>query len=295
MKTNHHIPRRIVPVDWRTQEWAVAIHGKPASRAPHDLSYDRGNAWPCSRPARSSVCPAVNPDSLMNNRYPYRFPRSQAFTLIEMLVVIAIIAILAGILLPALSYVKVKAKVKQAQMEMSNLTAAIKDYEKEYNRYPGSANVEKNGNPDFTYGTVGLSTSGSVTMPGPYNENNRLVMFILLNHMDQAADPLKTDIKGRNPRNLSLFDGKMVSGDQAGISTDDHVFRDPWGNPYIITIDLDDNNKCLDAYYRNVGGPGLTGTAPNIEFSGSVMIWSFGPDKKFGPGFDKDNVLSWKQ
>jgi hypothetical protein len=35
------------------------------------------------------------------------------------------------------------------------------------------------------------------------------------------------------------------------------VFRDPWGNPYIITVDLDDDNKCKDAFSRNVGGPGL--------------------------------------
>jgi prepilin-type N-terminal cleavage/methylation domain-containing protein len=292
MKTNQHVSRRNLPVDWRSHEWTATIHRRRARHSPHDLSYDRGNKWPGSRPARSVVCPGptINPDSFMNNRHSYRFPRPQAFTLIEMLVVIAIIAILAGILLPALGAVKTRAKIKQAQMEMANLVAAINAYEKEYNRYPGSTKVEQNGNPDFTYGAAGVLTGKN------YEKDNSLVMRILLNRMDEEPDPvMKADIKGRNPRNMSFFDAKMVPDEQSGISTRDFVFRDPWGSPYIITIDLDDNNKCRDGYYCKIGGPGFVGTAAPYDFSGSVMVWSFGPDKKYGnPGLDKDNVLSWK-
>jgi prepilin-type N-terminal cleavage/methylation domain-containing protein len=227
----------------------------------------------------------------MNKRHLYRFPRPHAFTLIEMLVVIAIIAILAGILLPALSSIKTRAKIRQAQMEMANLIAAINAYEKEYNRYPGSTKVEQNGNPDFTYGSDGVATGKA------YEKDNRLVMRILLNRMDEEPDPvLKADINGRNPRNLSLFDAKMVPDEQSGISTKDFVFRDPWGSPYIITIDLDDDNKCIDGYYcKFAGQAGFVGTRAPYAFSGSVMVWSFGPDKRYGnPGLDKDNVLSWK-
>ena len=31
----------------------------------------------------------------------------------------------------------------------------------------------------------------------------------------------------------------------------DGVYRDPWGNPYIITIDLNYDDKARDAFYRN--------------------------------------------
>ncbi len=293
MKTSQAISRRTLLVDWNTRDWAVAIRRKPARHVPRN----RIATWSLPLSARSTFPPnpTIIPAGHMNIRHNSRFQRPQAFTLIEMLVVIAIIAILAGILLPTLANIKVKAKIKKAQIEMANLAGAIKDYEKEYNRFPGSMKVEQNGNPDFTYGTAGLSTQDSVGMPGPYNENNRLIMFTLLNHMDKAADPLKTDIRNRNPRNLSFFDPKMVEDDLPGISSVDHVYRDPWKNPYIITIDLNDDNKCLDAYYRGVGGPGFSGTAPNIEFTGSVMIWSFGPDGRIGAGFDKDNVLGWRQ
>jgi len=214
--------------------------------------------------------------------------KRRAFTLIELLVVIAIIAILAGILLPTMAGMKTRAKIKQAQMEMLNLGASIKAYEKEYNRFPGSKQVEQSGNPDFTFAGTLFPTAQA------YNTDNRLIMYVLLNNMDKAPQPLRDEIKSRNPRGLSLFDARMVSAEQPGISTDDYVFRDPWGSPYIITIDLDGNDKCVDAYYKNIGGTGLIGTAPPYESNGDVMIWSFGPDRKFGTGFDKDNIRSWK-
>ena len=301
MKTNHQMPRRTVPVDWRSQEWAVAIYRIPVRHASHELSYDRSNPWPGSRPARSVVCPgpAVNPDSFMNHRYPYRSTRPQAFTLIEMLVVIAIIGILAGILLPVLGGMKTKAKIKQAQMEMLNLAAAIKAYEAEYHRFPSSVDAESKGKPDFTFGTTDvpqlLPQLPLIVTGQGYEANNSEVMFILLNHINQAPPILQPKIKNRNPRNLSFFDAKMVEDDApGGIGTRNHIFRDPWGNPYIITIDLDDDNKSIDGYYCKFPGPGFVGNAAPYAFSGSLMIWSFGPDKQFGPGFDKDNVLSWK-
>jgi hypothetical protein len=41
-----------------------------------------------------------------------------------------------------------------------------------------------------------------------------------------------------------------MSGDtnSPGVGTD-LVYRDPWGNPYIITMDLNYDEMCKDAFY----------------------------------------------
>ena len=60
----------------------------------------------------------------------------------------------------------------------------------------------------------------------------------------------------------------------------------PWGQPYIITLDLDADDQCAGLFYPTVRAP--------------VAIWSKGPDGKFdrlsaaGVGDNKDNVLGWK-
>jgi hypothetical protein len=100
----------------------------------------------------------------------------------------------------------------------------------------------------------------------------------------------------------------------------DGVFRDPWGHPYIITLDLNGDGKCRDAFYRlasvSEGSSVAEGmnelcrpTPPpymtaeerdSFEARTTVMIWSFGPDgkadrsEKANAGVNHDNILSWR-
>ena len=53
----------------------------------------------------------------------------------------------------------------------------------------------------------------------------------------------------KNPQQTPFLNVKMT-GDtlSSGVGTD-LVYRDPWGNPYIITLDLNYDNKTRDGFY----------------------------------------------
>ena len=259
----------------------------------------------------------------------------RAFTLVELLVVIAIIAILAAMLLPVLNRVKESAKVIQAKADIALLVTAIQSYHSTYSRYPCSTNalneaVKKK--EDFTY-FDGAFTVNQTQTGVAYDAPNSEVIAILMDIPDGTLNtaPLVNNPNWnhqKNPQNLKAS-FKMSGYDPATGGTalpgvdKNYVFRDPWGNPYYISMDLNYDDKCMDAIYRRkavsqitAGKPdgynGLvnaadnTGATDDYSFNGGVMVWSLGSDKKMDrnplntPGIDanqppnKDNVLSWK-
>ena len=139
----------------------------------------------------------------------------------------------------------------------------------------------------------------------------------LTNYPGTSTPTINTNYQ-KNPQQTAFLNAHM-SGDTVspGVGTD-LVYRDPWGNPYVITMDLNYDEMCMDAFYSTKGvsqQSGQTGynglvnsTDPggagnHFQFRGKVMVWSAGPDGKIDPGataggpnvgVNKDNVLSWQ-
>jgi type II secretion system protein G len=62
--------------------------------------------------------------------------RARAFTLIELLIVVAIIAILASIAIPNLLEAQTRAKVSRAKADVRSLATALEAYHTDWNSYP---------------------------------------------------------------------------------------------------------------------------------------------------------------
>jgi prepilin-type N-terminal cleavage/methylation domain-containing protein len=249
-----------LPIAWTDEDWAKPLIVRAAKKscdAPRLTAATNGLAHRCDKGRRVR----------------------RAFTLIEMLVVISIIAILAAILVPVLGRAKLRGKIVAAQADMHSIESGITSYQTAYTLAP-------------------------LPKPNPYNpaagtdfsftETNSDIIAIL---MDQ--DRLANTGHARNPQKQNVLHAKLTAGTGHGVSSADFNFRDPWGNPYIIAFDLNyDNNVSvpdnLDPVFAKY---------PSMNIPRAVIIWSKGPDGKAEDraangsdreGLNKDNIRSWE-
>lgn len=241
--------------------------------------------------------------------------RPFGLTLIELIILVAVGGLLIAIIFPFSFNRRAPPNIARALMEMSNIEMAIKTYKSTYGRWPVTARIGANVMNDFTFGTFATETSVLITNGGGVEANNAEVICIV---MDLKSFPNGTPIPNHdgsmNPNSMTFLNAKCVEGISTPGVGSDGVYRDPWGNPYIITIDSDSSGSSRDVLYSRPSVACLSVTESNrfqlvrhtnsagsavYETKTEVMIWSLGPDGKASPvskanqGVNKDNVLSW--
>jgi len=279
---------------------------------------------------RFDECEPVHTWRFMKNPFHSNGRQGPAFTLIELLVVIGIIALLAALLLPAVSIVRKKALVTDTRRQIVLIEGGIQRYESDYGHLPCSTEAMQaasGASEDFTFGGVFLTPGGATwevasppAVSSKYKAGNAEIMAILLDWEKYPnGQPTPNIGHVKNPgRNHGYLEAEFVSDTVSPGIGSDGVYRDHWGNPFVITLDLNDDAKARDAFYRmrgvsqvTSGSPqgyfGLfnsydapTGNGHHYDYNGPVMVWSVGPDKMIDPNApanasaNEDNVLSWK-
>jgi type II secretory pathway pseudopilin PulG len=168
------------------------------------------------------------------------FSAGSSFTLIELIVVIAVIIILAGLVLSTVGYVQKKAARSRAETEIAAMSAACENYKSDNGVYPRPQpqpntttdilDARTMGNPSNIYGMASYRTESLVLYRALSGDRN---LDRAVNAMDENFDidgsTLGTPLTQLPQTYFSFKPNQLSPADQ---TQSVQYIRDPFGNSY---------------------------------------------------------------
>ena len=182
--------------------------------------------------------------------------RENAFTLIELLTVIAIIGVLVALLFPAIKSAMLKAEVTKAQTGITGLSTAFRAYYTEYGKWPAAESVAAT--PTILVSTKLYGLLKGEDWQGAFGAGT-------------DANTLSVTYNG-NPRHISLLEFKAADLAISGTTTN---YVDPWKGVYQCRFDSDYDNL--------VANPFFPYAPPANMVSAGFLVWSAGPGGQTPP------------
>ncbi len=192
----------------------------------------------------------------------------RAFTLIELLIVVAIIAILAAIAVPNFLEAQVRSRVSRAKSDMRTVAVAIESYAVDNNEYPTKrgANLPPGANPSNPMTTTMRSwvpqspglDGVSITTPVAYLTRVPQDVF-------SAGSPVTSGVVGNHPIKTFRYFRIVVPGGPPGPPSRTNVLA---GGSDMV----DSNSPALNPFFA------APGSVLPSELVGRWFLMSLGPD-----------------
>ncbi|MBI5788871.1 MAG: type II secretion system protein GspG [Candidatus Schekmanbacteria bacterium] len=181
--------------------------------------------------------------------------RESGFTLIEIVVILAVIAIIAASMVPRISGIIDDAKIARAQSEVQTVGMAILRFNANTGKWPA-----KNGDGEDNKLYTLVSGSASIPVPIPAYAGGGDTNYFGSDASVATGDYLDNHLKMNSPKGSADNAYPTTGVNRWNGPYLQEVGADPWGNAYVVNIISSYDNNTEENLYCYVISAGPDGT-----------------------------------